>query len=132
MRLAETLLAASSAAIASTAAATVPAGTTRFLFGGSTDQVQNGAPDAAGLFIISGTTATAVDLVSYEGSVATAQITGITGTSPFVEGTGIASGEINTGTNLSIQRFTNAKDTQNNNADFALRAPTPGAASPSI
>ncbi|MBA3391841.1 MAG: tandem-95 repeat protein [Deltaproteobacteria bacterium] len=107
----------------------MPVGTTRFLFTGSTDQIQNGASDAIGLFVIVGTTATPVDVVSYEGTLATAQITGVVGTSPFVEGTGIVTGEDNV-IDVSVQRLPNARDTQNNNADFALRAPTPGAPTP--
>jgi cysteine-rich repeat protein len=107
----------------------LPNGTLRFLFAGATDQVQNGAPDAVGLFIIIGTVATPVDVVSYEGTVAMGQITGVTGTSPFAEGTGGAAADDNIAV-TSPQRQPNGLDTQDNSTDFALRLLTPGAPTP--
>jgi len=74
--------------------------------------IQNGAPDAIELR----DGATAIDTVSYEGSVA-----------GFTEGTGDAGDD---GTDLlsAMARFPDGTDTGDNDADFTVRCATPGAA----
>jgi len=94
--------------------------------------IQNGAPDAVGLFDFTVATApVAVDVFSYEGSVATATITGVTGTFSFVEGTGHPTGDTAAASPAPVEgmsRIPNGRDTGANSTDFALRTVTPGAA----
>ncbi len=77
---------------------------------GDTDQLQNGAPDAIRLEDATGT----VDAMSHEGSVASA-----------VEGVGACG--IDAGSDDAIARCPNGVDSQNNDSDFMLSGPTPGA-----
>jgi len=79
-----------------------------------TNLIQNGAPDAVTLL----KTGSIVDTVSYEGSVAP----------PYTEGTGISLGDPADQILLSLSRFPNGLDTNNNNADFGLYCSSPGRA----
>jgi len=75
-----------------------------------TDLIQNGSPDA--LVLLSG--ATIVDTVSYEGETG----------APYTEGTGAGT---DTAVGFeSLSRCPDGSDTDNNSADFLLRASTPG------
>lgn len=85
--------------------------------------IQNGDPDAVGLF--SGTTA--VDVLSYGGSVTMGNVTGV-GTVNFVEGTATAATD-NGASTASLVRIPNGADSDNAMADWAVTtAPTPGTA----
>jgi cysteine-rich repeat protein len=91
---------------------------------GSGGWLQNGNPDDVVLMNV-GATPAVIDAYSYEGTTANSPVVGLTGTFVVTEGTtnltcdnGVASG---------MSRFPNGKDTQDNNADFALRTVTPGA-----
>ena len=77
-----------------------------------TNLIQNGAPD--GLRLVTGTTT--VDALSYEGDTAGA-----------TEGTGTGLNDTAAG-NESLSRCADGADTDANNADFSLRAVSPGAA----
>jgi len=76
------------------------------------DAIQNGAPDAIGLRL--GTTL--VDALSYEGDSG----------APYTEGSG--AGLVDDGVPEGLSRCADGTDTDQNNADFLLRAITPGAA----
>ena len=94
-------------------------------FAGAQDQIQNGMPDAVGLF--NGTTA--VDVLSYEGSITAGMVTGA-GTVNFVEGTATAAADSNTAQG-SLARDSMGTDTNDAATDWALAAtPTPGSANP--
>ena len=79
------------------------------------DMVQNGAPDAIALIQIAGPFME--DVVSYEGDVP-----------GFVEGTGVTAGNAdnNTATEMSMSRYPDGTDTDNNDADFERVCSTPG------
>jgi predicted extracellular nuclease len=77
-----------------------------------TDLVQNGSPDAVALRF--GTTI--VDTISYEGNTG----------APYTEGTGTSASDNNTDANISISRFPDGVDTDQNNVDFSVRCFTPG------
>ena len=91
---------------------------------GTGGRIQNGgsggntAPDAVALRY--NPTQTVVDAVSYEGTCAP----------PYSEGTGIVDTLADNGitANVSISRYPDGHDTQNNAADFFLVCSTPGAA----
>jgi len=90
---------------------------------GSGGRIQNGgsggntAPDA--IAIRNNTTLAIIDAVSYEGSCP----------APYVEGNGIADTLSDNGItpNVSISRYPDGNDTQDNAADFFLVCSTPGA-----
>lgn len=95
----------------------------RFSFAEPQDQVQNGAPDALGLFYLPG--GTLIDALSYEGSVVAGIVNGV-GTFSFVEGTPTAVSDNNT-TPGSLARLPNGADTNNAASDWAFTpTPTPG------
>jgi predicted extracellular nuclease len=75
------------------------------------DSIQNGAPDAIGLRLGS----TLVDALSYEGDSG----------APYTEGSG--AGLVDDGVPEGLSRCPDGSDTDRNNADFLLRAITPGA-----
>ena len=79
--------------------------------------IQNGSPDAVALLL--GTDV--VDAVSYEGDVP----------APYVEGSGAGLSDPFDGVFLSISRFPDGADTDQNNVDFGLRCTTPGEANSS-
>lgn len=81
----------------------------------TSDIVQNGAPDAIALIQIAGPFME--DLVSYEGDVP-----------GFTETTGVTSGNAdnNNATEMSMSRYPDGTDTDNNDADFQRVCSTPG------
>ena len=99
---------------------------------GSGGWLQNGAPDAIGLYNLTvPATPVLVDGLSYEGNSGNAQILGASGTTPVTEGTGHAGDPAPTGGPYEgLSRVPNARDTQNNATDFALRPVSPGLANP--
>ncbi len=78
-----------------------------------TDLIQDGAPDAIGLF----DGANLVDALSYEGDV-----------SGFVEGSGTGLVDDGSENDSGLSRYPNGSDTDMNNVDFSPRCITPGAA----
>jgi len=80
----------------------------------NTNLIQNGAPDAAALWL-GGVGSTLVDAVSYEGDTA----------APYTEGSGsgLTDGSVDF---VSIARFPDGVDTQVNNVDLSARCITPG------
>lgn len=90
---------------------------------GTTDIIQNGAPDAVAL--INTMTGVVLDKLSYEGSITAANITGITGTVNMVEGTAATALDPGTG---SMSRLPNGSDTNNADVDWKNTTTlTPGA-----
>jgi cysteine-rich repeat protein len=87
--------------------------------------VQNGSPDAVALMNV-GSAPFVIDGYSYEGATANASVLGLTGT--FVVTEGATNATCDNGVAGGMSRFPNGKDTQDNNADFQLRAVTPGLA----
>lgn len=81
----------------------------------ASNMIQNGSPDAVGLF--DNNTNTLLDAVSYEGASG----------APYTEGTGTTAADSNTTANVSLSRTTDGVDTNNNDADFTLKTATPGA-----
>lgn len=82
-----------------------------------TNLIQNGAPDAVGLF--DNNTNTLLDAVSYEGNSG----------APYTEGTGVPAAQSDapsTVTEWSLSRTTDGVDTNNNAADFTRKLSTPG------
>jgi len=81
----------------------------------NTDFIQNGGPDAVaikqGSFI--------VDTISYEGN---------TIPSKYTETTGTTAADSNSEPFVSLSRYPDGTDTQNNDSDFALKCMTPGIA----
>ena len=77
------------------------------------NMVQNGSPDAIGLR----DGGVLVDAVSYEGSTA----------APYTEGTGTTAADDNVTPFVSLSRFPDGQDTNNNDVDFSIRCLTPGA-----
>ncbi|MBL7805706.1 MAG: choice-of-anchor D domain-containing protein [Saprospiraceae bacterium] len=85
-----------------------------FSFGGASEQIQNGAPDALRLRINSALT---VDALSYEGSVAGA-----------VEGSGAGLDDAGSAQQLGLSRVPDGSDTDVNGTDFVLTCISPGSA----
>ena len=106
----------------------VPAGVLTLDIGATTDAIQNGAPDAVGIFdTVAGQL---IDALSYEGSVTAGQING-GGTHNFVEGTELGTGpmSIDAGANGSLSRLPNGSDTDDAATDWAFTSnSTPGVA----
>lgn len=87
----------------------------------ATNMIQNGAPDAIG--IRDNNTLGLIDVVSYEGDCI----------APYVEGTGVLDADTLQsdsigGRYLSISRFPDGNDSNNNAADFTRVCATPGTA----
>ena len=78
----------------------------------NTDRIQNGSPDGIRLLLAGAT----VDALSYEGD-----------TLGSTEGTGTTAADSNSEGGIGLSRCADGADTDNNNADFALKAITPGA-----
>ncbi|MCK6544926.1 lamin tail domain-containing protein [Myxococcota bacterium] len=101
-------------------------------FTATTDNIQNGGtgttgPDAVGLFDASN--GTAIDMLSYEGSLTAGIVTGL-GTYNFVEGTATTATD-NSTTVAVLVRSPNGRDTNDASADWAVAtALTPGSANP--
>lgn len=88
-----------------------------------TNMIQNGSPDAVG--IRDNVTLALLDVVSYEGDCL----------APYVEGTGLPLADSDTivadsigGRYISISRFPDGDDSNNNSVDFARACATPGTA----
>jgi hypothetical protein len=79
-----------------------------------TNLIQNGAPDAIGLR----ESGTLVDALSYEGDSG----------APYTEGSGLGLDDNAAAPSESLSRCPDGTDTDQNNADFLLRADTPGTA----
>jgi hypothetical protein len=86
--------------------------------GSVSDMIQNGSPDAVA--IKDNITQTIFDALSYEGSCV----------APYVEGTGVATSDADNNTTpyVSLSRFPDGMDTDNNSIDFNLACITPGTA----
>lgn len=80
------------------------------------DLIQNGSPD--GMLLGQLGTLNIVDALSYEGDCM----------SPFIEGTGVtvANGDNNNDELVSLSRFPDGTDSNNNSIDFTKRCATPG------
>lgn len=81
----------------------------------ATNLIQNGPQDAIALIFIP--TGEILDALSYEGSLL-----------GYVEGTGTSVGDSNTQDGVSLGRFPDGVDTDDNSVDFVLGCSTPGAA----
>ena len=76
------------------------------------DRIQNGSPDGIRLLLAGAT----VDALSYEGD-----------TLNSTEGTGTTAADSNSEGGIGLSRCADGADTDNNNADFTVKAITPGA-----
>jgi hypothetical protein len=116
--------------VVGSAAITLPAGTKRIDFTTATNVIQNGSPDAVGLFdVTDATRPVLLDSLSYEGAVKGALIGGQTFN--LQEGPDTTSGfaDRTSGSEGSLSRITNGKDTERNVDDFVFTPMlTPGAA----
>lgn len=83
----------------------------------ATNLVQNGPGDAIALVLTENPTPLVIDVVSYGGTLA-----------GYVEGSGTSAEDTNDSPGVSIGRFPDGQDTQDNNADFHLMCSSPGAA----
>ncbi len=109
----------------STLLATVPGGVATVDIGGASNTIQNGAPDAVGLFDVSNASFVLLDALSYEGSVIAGDTDG--GTFNFVEGTATTAEDPNVDGSLS--RSPNGTDTDDANSDWVFtNTSTPGVA----
>jgi cysteine-rich repeat protein len=95
---------------------------------GASGWIQNGSPDAVGLFDV--ISSTMIDSLAYEGPVS-GNIIGVTGPVTFTEGTSSvtapADPQLTAQPEQSLVRSgPNGKDTNDNTADFTLAAPSPG------
>ncbi|HRD53147.1 MAG TPA: lamin tail domain-containing protein [Flavobacteriales bacterium] len=82
----------------------------------ATNLIQNGSPDAIAL-VMTEPTPTIVDALSYGGTVP-----------GYAEGAGSSQEDSNLANGISIGRFPDGTDTNDNNADFHRMCSTPGAA----
>jgi hypothetical protein len=89
------------------------------------DNVQNGSPDAAALVHLP--RGRVLDAVSYEGAIDAATIDGLPGTWNLVRGDPVTEIDTNDETG-SLCRLPHATDTGDDDRDWALCTPTPGAA----
>jgi len=121
-------LAAGAYLVVHSANVVVPGSAKSILFPGDTDQVQNGSPD--GIALIQTSPPALLDALSYEGSIAAAQIVGFSAPVSLLEGTPLAIGVADsTLINGSLGRFPDGVDTNDSNTDWSFRStPTPGAA----
>lgn len=79
----------------------------------ATNLIQNGSPDAIAL--VSVIDETIIDVLSYGGSVP-----------GYTEGTGTTNEDTNFQDGISLCRWPDGADTDDNNADFVIGCPTPG------
>ncbi len=115
----------SSSARPTTALAAVPGGVATIAFSAAENNIQNGAPDAVGL--LDTATGQLLDSLSYEGSVTAANVSGVSGTLNFVEGTAATAEDVNDAVG-SVCRLPNGIDSDDADADWAFTStPTPGA-----
>jgi large repetitive protein len=113
--------------VKSSATIVLPPGTLTMQFAGTTDQIQNGAPD--GVALVDTASLRLLDTLSYEGSITAAVITGFPGTYNLVEGTPLsASVADNNSVNGSLGRLPNGIDSNDTATDRNFTTtPTPGA-----
>ncbi|MGV3637738.1 MAG: hypothetical protein ACO1NQ_08840, partial [Flavobacteriales bacterium] len=81
----------------------------------TTNLIQNGSPDA--IVLISSLDDTVYDQLSYGGDVP-----------GYTEGTGTSAEDTNLQDGLSLSRWPDGSDTDDNDADFVIGCPTPGTA----
>lgn len=81
----------------------------------TTNLIQNGPADA--IVLASSTSETIYDMLSYNGSVP-----------GYTEGTGTTAADSNEQDGLSLSRWPDGADTDDNDADFVVGCPTPGTA----
>ena len=109
------------------------AGALKVDFAGTQNQIQNGLSSGAGapdgVALVNDTTDTLIDVVSYEGAIAAANLSTLgLGTVSLVEGVAL-NASVKDEAGGSLCRLPNAKDTGSAAADWAIAAaPTPGAA----
>lgn len=110
------------------ASVTVPPAALKIDPGWTSNRIQNGSPDGIALIESSGSTATLIDALSYEGSMTSVTFTGFTGTFSLVEGTPATATDNNT-TIASLCRTPDGNDTDDADTDWAVcNTITPGAA----
>jgi large repetitive protein len=111
---------------ATSVVSTIPASALRIDAGAVSNYLQNGSPD--GLALVSTTTETLVDSLSYEGSITAAVIPGFAAPVNLVHGTPTPVADSNT-VQGSLCRLPNGADTHDDATDWKLcSTPTPGAA----
>jgi len=81
----------------------------------ATNLIQNGSPDA--IVLMSSLDSTVYDVLSYGGDVP-----------GYTEGTGTSAEDTNLQDGLSLSRWPDGSDTDDNDADFVIGCPTPGVA----
>ena len=81
----------------------------------ATNLIQNGSPDA--IVLMSSLDSTVYDVLSYGGDVP-----------GYTEGTGTSAEDTNLQDGLSLSRWPDGSDTDDNDADFVIGCPTPGEA----
>ena len=81
----------------------------------ATNLIQNGSPDA--IVLMSSLDSTVYDVLSYVGDVP-----------GYTEGTGTSAEDTNLQDGLSLSRWPDGSDTDDNDADFVIGCPTPGVA----
>lgn len=81
----------------------------------ATNLIQNGSPDA--IVLMSSLDETVYDVLSYGGDVP-----------GYTEGTGTSAEDTNLQDGLSLSRWPDGSDTDDNDTDFVIGCPTPGAA----
>jgi vibriolysin len=116
-------LAAGQYLVVGSSSVTVPASAKKLA---SNQALQNGAPDGVAL-VANGAV---VDVLSYEGSITAASVTGVSGTVSLVEGTALPATTADSDSAArSLCRFPNGTDTNNASTDWkACGTLTPGAA----
>lgn len=106
-------------------AVTVDPGAIVLNFATATNSIQNGAPD--GIALVDTISGSLIDVLSYEGAMTAATVTGVAGTVSLVEGT--ASAVTDTGVLGSNSRFPNGVDYNDASIDWIFSStPTPGTA----
>ena len=117
-------LAAGGYLVAAMSSVTVDPGATRVSLPGTAAFIQNGNPDAVG--ILDKSTNRLLDALSYGGSITAGQVSGVTGTLSFVEGTAATVTDSNSAVG-SLIRSPNGQDTDNAATDWHFTSsPTPG------
>ncbi len=107
---------------------TVPPSALTINFPASTDNIQNGAPDA--LALVNVATASVIDALSYEGSVTNATVTGVGPGQNLVEGTALALSTADSNSLVgSLGRNAFGNDSNDASVDWTFQSTlTPGAA----
>ena len=115
--------------VVSNANVVVPSDAIRLVPAGvaNADFIQNGAPD--GVALIDTATGRVLDAFCYEGPLSAVSIAGIVGAISLVEMTAFPSADTNDNSS-ALARVPNGIDTNDAGSDWAVRAPSPGAANP--